>query len=299
MSRVIHNPHDKLTKKILSDIKIAQSFFSVHLPLSLKKAIDLETLQLSKGSFVDASLREHLTDILYQVQIEGRAGYLYLLVEAQHKVDTLMPFRILQYTVNIMRQHLEQCKKAGQREQLPVVYPLVYYTGVKPYHASCDIYDNFAQPEMAKRYFMKPFKLIDLQRVPDNTLARHKLVAALEMVQKHVHDRNMQAAFTTMLEKGVLLQVIEQGGNYFELLLKYSLNEGEFSAPEELLDTLINHFPQEEKKVMTAADYLRKQGKETGKLEIAKKLLASGELSADKIAKVTGLSASRVKGLNS
>ena len=37
MTRVIRNPHNKLTKKIFSNVKIVQSFFSAHLPLLLKK----------------------------------------------------------------------------------------------------------------------------------------------------------------------------------------------------------------------------------------------------------------------
>lgn len=301
MSKLIKNPHDRITKKLLSKSEIAHAFFDVHLPLPLKKVVDLDTLEPTKGTFVDAVMREHLTDILYKVQVEGQAGYLYLLIEAQHKPDPLMPFRILQYSVNIMRQHIDNQKAKGEKQQLPLLYPLIYYTGKGKYSESTDIFDNFAQTELAKRYFMKPFKLVSLNELPDNTIRRHKAVAALEMVQKHVHDRDMQQAFNTMLENGLLLQVVEQGGNYFQLLLQYSLNQGQFREPEQFLNSLIEHFPEQEKNVTTAAQYLenkgREQGMQQGKVEVAKKLLASGKLDAKAIADATDLAVDEVKAL--
>lgn len=47
----INNPHDKIAKATLSDVTLAKKFFDVHLPPSVKKLINLKTLQLQKGEF--------------------------------------------------------------------------------------------------------------------------------------------------------------------------------------------------------------------------------------------------------
>ena len=72
----IKSPHDKITKATLDDIALAKRFFALHLPPSVKKEIKLESLQLQKGSFVDKELKEHMTDLLYQVRFSNKVGYL-------------------------------------------------------------------------------------------------------------------------------------------------------------------------------------------------------------------------------
>lgn len=72
--------------------------------------------------------------------------------------DELMAFRLLHYIVSLSYEHLQQ----GNRK-LPIVLPLCIYHGeVSPYPHSTDLYDNFEDPELARKVAFKPFKLIDL-----------------------------------------------------------------------------------------------------------------------------------------
>ena len=297
----IHNPHDKIVKTTLTNIALAKKFFAAHLPPSVKKEIKLNTLQLQKGSFVDKELKEYLTDLLYTVKIGKRPGYLYLLLESQSKVDDLMAFRLMQYSVKIMAQHL----KLNKTKKLPIIYPMVYFVG-KPTRKQfkTDIFQCFDNATLAKKYFLKPFNLIDLSKLPDNKLLRDKTLAGLELLQKHVYTRDLAQVLDTMLEKGVFVAMQEHDGEYLYSVLKYLVNIGEIKQPEQFFEKLGQQFPGD-KKIMTIAQYYEKKGLkqgvqkgiEQGMEAVAKNLLAMGDDPA-RVAKATGLPEEKIEALN-
>lgn len=295
----INNPHDKIVKATLSDVALAEKFFDAHLPPSVKKAVNLKTLQLQKGSFVDKELREHMTDLLYSVNISGKTGYLYLLLEHQSSVDDLMAWRLLQYSVKIMAHHL----KNNKRQKLPVIYPIVYFTGQSKKGFTTNIIDCFDNPALAKQYFLKPFKVIDLNAISDKVLMKDKTLAGLELLQKHIHARDLTLVLDEMLEKGIFIEMYNQSGEYFHSMLKYIISTGEIKKPETFFGKLIEQFPQE--KIMTVAQYYEKKGVKQGieqgmekKAEtIAKNLLVAGDLTPEKISDASGLPISKVKEL--
>ena len=176
MSELLQNIHDKTLKSVLSDTNLAKRFFTQHLPNDIQTQVKLDSLRLQKGSFVDAKLSEHLTDLLYSVELGQGEGYIYLLLEHQSSPDRLMAFRLLKYMVNIMEHHLKKHKT----KTLPLVFPMVYYTGArKATQFVPDMMDLFEQPELAKAHFLKPFTLIDLQRLSDDELLKDKALAGI------------------------------------------------------------------------------------------------------------------------
>ena len=78
-------------------------------------------MQLESCSFIDENLQTAMADILYGIKFNNKPGYLYLLAEHQSTPDALMPFRLMHYMLQIMRQHLDKGYST-----LPVIYPLVF-----------------------------------------------------------------------------------------------------------------------------------------------------------------------------
>ena len=107
-STLIPMAHDALFKAFLSDVTIARDFFEAHLPVSLKTCCDLSTLKIQPTAFVDEDLKQHVADILYSVEIKGKAGYLYCVIEHETQPSPLTAWRMLRYSVATMKQHLEQ-----------------------------------------------------------------------------------------------------------------------------------------------------------------------------------------------
>lgn len=209
MSPLIRHPHDRFAKLLLSDIKVAKAFLSQHLPADLKHKVSLSDLQPCKGTFVDKAYREHLTDILYKTKIMKQEGYIYFLIEHQSSPDPMMAFRFLEYSVAIMKEHIRAQENNGEKQTLPLVLPLLYHTGKRAYNKSPDIIDAFAQPDLAREHFLKPFKLIDLSQISDEEIHQHNVIRGFELVQKHIHARDV-SHLLERLDKWQLLLEIDQ-----------------------------------------------------------------------------------------
>ncbi|BBB15366.1 transposase [Candidatus Rickettsiella viridis] len=309
MTITIHHPHDKFFKRNLKEKKIAIDFLKAYLPQTIYKSIDIHTLQLTEKSFIVPELKEIHSDIIYKCEINQTSGYLFFLVEHESTAkDELMAFRLLHYIVSLSYEHLQQGNK-----KLPIILPLCIYHGeVSPYPHSTDLYDNFADPEFARKVAFKPFKLIDLTVLSDDEISQHGLAALMEMLFKHQRDKNFLSIMRKMLQSHLVQNVIKQLNiSYLNDMLNYVLSttqdETEPKAAKRLIEELIKAFPEESARhtimtfaeqlkedykqefMSTLAQQLKQQGEYNRALDIAKSLLAEG-MPIALVKKVTKLS---------
>ncbi len=305
------HPHDAFVRQVMSDLRVAREFFTVHLPEDIKQQIDLNVLQLQPRSHINEVRKEAIVDLLYKTKLQdGEEAYLYLIVEHQSSADELMAFRILKYTCNIMEDHLQKTKT----KKLPLVYPLVIYHAPRVYPYSTDIKDLVAGPrELIDRYFLKPFHLIDLGRVSDEELKSHPWVGIMELALKHIFSKNLMAALRGMAEpmRGV---VILGGENYVSIVLEYVLDRGDIKNKQDFFELINEQISTEVgEKIMTLREQFIEEGFNRGKLEgkhegklegkheaelaLAKKLLAAG-LELRFVAEMTNLSLEKLALLN-
>ncbi len=71
-----HQPHDKFFKASLKERQIAVDFLKAYLPAEIYQRLDLNTLQLIDKSLSMPALKEMHSDIVYQCQLDGQAGYI-------------------------------------------------------------------------------------------------------------------------------------------------------------------------------------------------------------------------------
>src|SRR5882757_9597544 len=95
----ISNPHDARFKATMKDIRMARQFFELYLPEPWKARLNWSTLQLASGAFVESNLRQHLSDILYSVQLKGKASYIYVLVEHISQAKRTTSFQTVRYQI--------------------------------------------------------------------------------------------------------------------------------------------------------------------------------------------------------
>ncbi|BBO60302.1 Rpn family recombination-promoting nuclease/putative transposase [Mycoavidus sp. B2-EB] len=102
MSHILQ-PHDKFFKGSLKEKPVALDFLKAHLPANVYQKLDLNTLRTVDKSYITDELREIHSDIVYACQINGKDGYipLLLLLEHQSTADKHMAFRLFQYTLNL------------------------------------------------------------------------------------------------------------------------------------------------------------------------------------------------------
>ena len=116
--RKIHNEHDKLVKKILE--KPREVEFVVRKALGIKEKLEIEEV---RNEFITIDYRGKQVDLLYK--IKGKE--VYLLIEHQSTQDVKMPYRILEYEVQIIDRSFR--KNNYQTEKLAKVIAVVIYTG--------------------------------------------------------------------------------------------------------------------------------------------------------------------------
>ncbi|MBW5879303.1 Rpn family recombination-promoting nuclease/putative transposase [Yersinia enterocolitica] len=295
-------PHDATFRQFLTQPEIARDFMELHLPAELRTICNLNTLKLESGSFVEDDLRQYFSDVLYSVKTTEGDGYVHVLIEHQSSPDKHMAFRLIRYAVAAMQRHLD----AGHKK-LPLVIPVLFYVGKRsPYPYSTRWLDEFDNPERAAKLYSGAFPLVDVTVIPDDDIIGHRRMAALTLLQKHIHQRDlaelMDKLATTLLA-GYLssTQVVS--------LVHYLLQAGNTSDAEAFVRELAQRVPQHGDVLMTIAQQLeqkgiekgiqlgeqrgiekgRYEGKLEGKLEVARTMLQNG-LDRTTVMKMTGLS---------
>ncbi|MDI6537317.1 Rpn family recombination-promoting nuclease/putative transposase [Pantoea ananatis] len=296
-------PHDATFRQFLTQPEIARDFMELHLPAELRTVCDLSTLKLESGSFVEDDLRQYFSDVLYSLKTaQGDDGYVHVLIEHQSSPDKHMAFRLLRYAVAAMQRHLE----AGHKK-LPLVIPVLFYTGKRrPYPYSTRWLDEFTDPALANRLYSTAFPLVDVTIIPDEEIAEHRSMAALTLLQKHIHQRDL----AELVDK--LVPVLLAGylsSSQVVSLIHYIVQAGETADAEALVRELAHRVPQHGDALMTIAQQLEQKGMEKGMekgiqlgreegrsegereatLKIARTMLQSG-LDRETVMKMTGLS---------
>ena len=291
----INNPHDKFFKSAMSNHRVARAFMQQHLPASILSVTDLSTLELQKESYVDEHLSQKITDILYRAKIKDRDGYLYILTEHQSRPEPMMPFRLLDYTCQIMRHHVEDL----DQHVLPVVVPLVFYNGSKKYSHSTDIFDLFGESELlARQLLFKPFHLIDLSQIPDDTLKENAWAGVLGFMQKHIHARNLLQRIDEIVPLLKKLMALGADG-YIIRALCYAVNSGNIDSIDGLDKLTHGLSPKIGDEVMTLADRLRAEGRDQAKAEfktLADRLRAEGRKQGREKGRTQGRAQGRTEG---
>ena len=291
-------PHDATFRQFLSQPDIARDFMELHLPAELRAICDLSTLKLESGSFVEDDLRQYFSDILYSLKTSNGDGYIHVLVEHQSTPDRHMAFRLMRYAVAAMHRHLE----AGHK-QLPLVIPVLFYTGKRsPYPYSTRWLDEFEDPSLAENLYGSTFPLVDVTVIPDEEIMGHRSMAALTLLQKHIHQRDI-ATLTDRL--ATLLMADYLSSPQVTALIHYLLQAGESADSEAFVRELAQRVPQHGDALMTIAQQLEQKGIEKGiqlgeqrgiekgrnegKVEVARTMLQNG-IDRNTVMKMTGLS---------
>jgi len=94
-----------------------------------------------------------------------------------------MPFRILKYLVSIWDLYLKTNKK---KSQLPLIYPMIFYTGFNRYNYSTCLFDLFSDNKLAKDIFSNPYQLIDLSVRHESATLLAAVSAAEKVLTQHI-----------------------------------------------------------------------------------------------------------------
>ena len=140
---------------------------------------------------------------------------------------------------------------------------------------------------------------MDVTVIPDDEIMGHRSMAALTLLQKHIHRRDLADLMDNL---ATLLLTEHMTGQQLVSLINYLVQAGETSDAEAFVRELALRVPQHEDELMTIAQQLEQKGIEKGiqlgrnegKLEVAQTMLHNG-LDLNTVMKLTGLSADDLK----
>ncbi|HEV2614590.1 MAG TPA: Rpn family recombination-promoting nuclease/putative transposase [Gammaproteobacteria bacterium] len=294
---VVHNPYDSLFKAFMSNIAVAKDFFALQLPADIFQRINTDKLFLCPQSFIDNHLKHKHVDVLYRTEFDHREGYIYILTEQQTQSDPKMSFRIMQYVMRIIEHHQKQFKT----HQYPLVYPLIYYVGKRPYTCSTDFYDGFGQHKsLAKELLTNPFPVAQITGVDEQKLQEHPLAGALAKIYQLAYARDVMV---DLLKLESFFRYMDSQGHADLLIsvVQFLLNNLGKGDAEKII-TIVSHMVSKEAggNMLTLADKMKQKAMNQGLVQgiqiVAKKLLAEG-MSETWVIKVTGLSSDEINHL--
>ncbi|MGH2544118.1 MAG: Rpn family recombination-promoting nuclease/putative transposase [Ardenticatenaceae bacterium] len=266
MPTELRNPHDRFFKEVFSRPEVAQDFLQNYLPEGVAALLAPVPPQLRPGSFVDEALQEHLSDLLYEVRLQGEeAAYVYVLFEHKSYPEPLITFQLLRYMVRIWERDL---REAGRSDLRPIL-PLVLYHGRAVWQIPRTFGALFSGPELLRPYWPEfSYHLTDLTAFRDEEIKGAVVVRVVALVFKYLHDRALGTRLPDILLTLRELASQETGLEFLETLLRYLSATADQVTEEELRRAVTTAFADRGGTQMaTLAEKWFGQGLEQGRRE--------------------------------
>ncbi|MEM9825276.1 MAG: Rpn family recombination-promoting nuclease/putative transposase [Planctomycetota bacterium] len=214
-------PHNNFFHFALSQLPNARRLIETQLSASALAELDLNTLKLESGSFVDPDLREKFSDLLFSVDLASSAeqtnltgsdqAMVYVLFEHKSKSEKRTAFQLLGYIVRIwekrLREGLELC---------PLI-PLLVYHGQTGWTAKRSLGELVPFPKGLAEYQVEcRFKLLDLSVVDDAEISGDPILRTTLQLLKYTRSvdlgqrlRDILCLIVAALDVDALLEWIQ------------------------------------------------------------------------------------------
>lgn len=186
-------PHNNFFHFALSHLPNARGLIETQLSQAALAELDLGSLQLLPGSFIDPDLSEKFSDLLFSVNLnaERSAGMkdevlVYFLFEHKSQSDPLTVLQLLSYIVRIWEKRL--------RDGVPLcpVVPLVVYHGEAGWTAARSMAELIpASAGLAEYQIRFQPLLLDLSRLDDDQIAGEPLLRNTLRLLKYSRSKQL------------------------------------------------------------------------------------------------------------
>jgi len=317
MYKKIDNPHDTRAKILFSNKKTFLSLLRDCVKTEWVDDIDPASLRKMDKSFILPDFSGKEADIVYEAVFDGQKIIFYVLLELQSGVDFTMPYRLLLYIVEILRDFYNNSdtKARGNKDfRFPAVYPLVFYSGGGEWTAPVSLkeifgaYEVFGSNILNFDYALVPVKGYtkeDLQLFSSKLLGLAMLLEKSRSETEFIESlRQSYDAIKTFDEEeqrilNAYIKIMENAYGFdtrgaIQILTADSEREKE--ADQMLSDVLEYAKVKDAKLLEQGIKTGIKRGIKTGKLEVAREMLREN-YSVDSIMRITKLSKEQIEAL--
>ena len=217
MSDQTKNPHDARLKELFKNKTAFVSLLKDCVKADWIDSLDIDSLKRSETSFILHDFRNKEADIIYEATIDNgsRKVIFYLLLELQSYVDYRMPYRLLLYIVEILRQYYNDADtKLRKRKgfKFPAVVPVVFFCGSRKWTAPTSLREMFDGRERFGDSLLNfDYALVDV---------------------KGFDDESVKGFHSKLLKVMMMFEQSENMNELFEVIHKYSGDIEEFDDDE-------------------------------------------------------------------
>ncbi len=257
-------PHNNFFQFALSHVELLRSLIETQLPVELVAALNLSSLALIKGSFVDPNLREMHSDLLASTRLTGPLGehdeevLIYFLFEHKSEAEPLTVLQLLAYIVRIWQQRTREGKP------LCAIVPLVIYHGSSRWKTARRISDLVRVPKIFDQYLVQfGFRLVDLCELSDEEVSGEPFLQATLRLLKYSRSQELPKRLRPILELLVSVPQFSSIEVWIQAIGVYIMAVNKTIGASELSAIVQQVFPTQFE-LGSLADRLLTQGRQEG-----------------------------------
>ena len=275
----IHQPHDRLFKRVFGAPAEAASFLQARLPARLSRSLRWPTLKRLPASFVAPDLRGTASDLLFEIGYAAPGAaqaplWLYLLFEHQSTPDYWLRLRLLGYCCGIWEHDRQVHKDAGY---LRPILPLVFYQGPTGWQHSPQFADLF--PAATRDWPWLPrfeHVLFDQTQMSPAQAAGSVRARLLQLTMMHAFSRAVREARARM--RPLFDDLVREGSggqDDMKMFMHYIAETGPDDTSEAMGDILSHTAAGGE--LMTSGERLRQEGRDQMRDQMRNEMRAVAE----------------------
>ena len=290
-----NSKHDKLFKIILSNKQEAAKFMNKVLKINYK--IMAEKLELYNKEYITTKFEKMESDIVYKIAEKNT----YMIIEHQSIVDRSMPYRIFQYTAELLREVIEKDKVKNINYLQPRIIAIVLYTGNRKWNIQN--IDDLQAPLEGYKKIKPPYILVDINKFSKRELLEDDLMITKAMLIEK--EKSVEEILNSLeqIRKKILANPNKRQMQLFMTIVRYILLSIDDEETKTLLQAEIEEMKGVEEDMLHATMVLNeafekreKKGRMAGIKEIAKKLLKQN-MKIETISEITGLTIEEIEKL--
>lgn len=175
--------HNQLIKNILQDKKEVTQFINQF--LEPREKVKEEELIRYTNRYITKKYRTKEADLVYKLKDKD----VFFLIEHQSTIDYNMPYRMLNYCLDIM-QEWSRNKKIGKNTSYPIVVPIVIYTGSQKWKTPKNFREKQIGDYVFERYKIDlEYNFIDINRLPRQILLQKDCMFGYIMLLEKAKNR--------------------------------------------------------------------------------------------------------------
>ena len=244
-----NNEHDKVFRDVLS-IK-EEALELINKALKPKKEIK-EEIELYNNRFITSKYKERESDIIYKVKNKN----IFFLIEHQSTIDYSMVYRMMEYSIEIMRLIIQGKENKSKTYKYPLIIPIIIYTGDKEWDAKLSMKEIKEHVEWYEE--KEEISLVDVNKyTKEELLEENNILSKVMILEKSKNKIEFMENVKEVLE-------ISDDRNIDKLkdIIIYKAYDAlEQEELEEMLNKMKNKNKKEES-IMTLGERIRRNERE-------------------------------------